>query len=60
MDRNDVNFLAVSSSVSDIKDGGPHKYELYLRQGKIPTPYEYDQKSTVTAADSYVGPVLYR
>ena len=61
IDREDVNYMAISSNIA-IKgtQGGPEKYDIYMRYGKPPTIYEYDQKSTVTASESYVGSVLYR
>ncbi len=61
VDRPDVNYIAVSSNIAlEGEAGGPDKYELYLGYGRPPTPYNYDQKSVVTASESYVGQVLYR
>lgn len=61
VDREDVNYLAVSSNVAiEGSRGGPEKYELYMKYGQPPTPRNYDQKSTLTASDSYIGDVLFR
>lgn len=61
MDRNDVNYMAISSNIalSGIQ-GGPDRYELYLKYGGPASVSRYDQKSTVTASESYIGSVLYR
>ena len=61
VDRNDVNYMAVSSNVAvEGSRGGPEKYELFMKYGQPPTVRDYDMKSTLTASDSYVGDVLYR
>jgi len=61
VDRNDVNYIAVSSNIAlEGSNGGPEKYELYMKYGAVPTPIDYDLKSSLTASDSYVGTVLYR
>ena len=61
VDRPDVNYIAVSSNIAlEGSNGGPEKYELYMKYGSIPTPNDYDLKSSLTASDSYVGTVLYR
>ena len=61
VDRPDVNYLAVSSNVAiEGTQGGPERYELYMKYGSPPSTRYYDQKSTLTASDSYVGDVLYR
>ena len=61
VDRDDVNYIAVSSNIAlEGSNGGPEKYELYMKYGSIPTPNDYDLKSSLTASDSYVGTVLYR
>ena len=61
VDRPDVNYLAVSSNIAvEGTQGGPEKYELYMKYGSPPSTRYYDQKSTLTASDSYVGDVLYR
>jgi hypothetical protein len=36
------------------------RYELYMKFGRPPTTTDYDQRSTLTSSDSYVGDVLYR
>jgi len=60
VDRNDVNYIAVSSNIAlEGSNGGPEKYELYMKYGAVPTPIDYDLKSSLTASDSYVGTVLY-
>jgi len=60
VDRPDVNYIAVSSNIAlEGSNGGPEKYELYMKYGSIPTPNDYDLKSSLTASDSYVGTVLY-
>ena len=61
VDQEDVNYLAVSSNVAiEGTRGGPERYELYMKYGAPPTTRNYDQRSTLTASDSYVGDVLYR
>ena len=61
MDRADVNYIAVSSNIAlEGSNGGPEKYDLFMKYGSVPTPYDYDLKSALTASDSYVGTVLYR
>ena len=61
VDRPDVNYIAVSSNIAlEGSNGGPEKYELYMKYGSIPTPNDFDLKSSLTASDSYVGTVLYR
>ena len=53
--------MAVSSNIAIQETrGGPDKYELYMKFGKPPTTIDYDQRSTLTSSDSYVGDVLYR
>lgn len=60
VDRDDVNYMAVSSNVAiEGTRGGPERYDLYMKFGSPPTPRDYDQASTVTASESYVGDVLY-
>lgn len=60
VDQEDVNYLAVSSNVAiEGTRGGPERYELYMKYGAPPTTRNYDQRSTLTASDSYVGDVLY-
>ena len=61
IDRTDVNYMALSSNIA-IKGtkGGPEKYDIFMKFGSPPTPYDFDQRSTVTASESYVGSVLYR
>ncbi len=61
VDRPDVTYMAISANIA-VKgtDGGPDKYDLYMRYGRPPTPFAYDQKSVVSASESYVGDVLYR
>ncbi len=61
VDRTDVNYLAVSSNIAiEGSRGGPERYELYMKYGSPPTEKDFDQRSTLTASDSYVGDVLYR
>ena len=61
VDRDDVNYIAVSSNIAlEGSNGGPEKYELYMKYGSVPSPTDYDLKSSLTASDSYVGTVLYR
>ena len=61
VDREDVNYMAVSSNIAiEGSRGGPENYELYMKYGAPPTTTNYDLKSTLTASDSYVGDVLYR
>ena len=61
VDRDDVNYMAVSSNIAiEGSRGGPENYELYMKYGGPPTSGDYDLKSTLTASDSYVGDVLYR
>lgn len=61
IDRDDVNYLAVSSNVAiEGSRGGPEKYELYMKYGAPPSPRNFDLKSTLTASDSYIGDVLFR
>ena len=56
-----MNYIAVSSNIAlEGSNGGPEKYELYMKYGAVPTPIDYDLKSSLTASDSYVGTVLYR
>ena len=60
VDRTDVNYLAVSSNIAiEGSRGGPERYELYMKYGSPPTEKDFDQRSTLTASDSYVGDVLY-
>ena len=61
IDRTDVNYMAISSNIA-IKGskGGPEKYDIFMKFGSPPTPFDYDQRSTLTASESYVGSVLYR
>jgi len=60
VDEENVNYLAVSSNVAiEGTRGGPERYELYMKYGAPPTTRNYDQRSTLTASDSYVGDVLY-
>ena len=61
VDRPVANYMAVSSNIA-IQDtrGGPDRYELYMKFGQPPTKTDYDQRSTLTSSDSYVGDVLYR
>ena len=61
VDREDVNYLAISSNVAiQGTKGGPEKFEIYMRYGLPPTERVYGEKTTVTASESYVGDVLYR
>ena len=61
VDRNDVNYMAVSSNIAiEGTKGGPERYELYMKYGEPPSVTNYDQRSVLTASDSYVGDVLYR
>jgi hypothetical protein len=61
VDRSDANYMAVSSNVAIQETrGGPDRYELFMKFGKPPTTTDYDQRSTLTSSDSYVGDVLYR
>lgn len=61
VDKDDVNYMAVSSNVAlEGTRGGPERYELYMKYGEPPSTNNYDQKSVLTASDSYVGDVLYR
>ena len=61
VDRDDVNYMAVSSNIAiEGSRGGPENYELYMKYGSPPSSRDYDLKSTLTASDSYVGDVLYR
>ena len=54
-------YIAVSSNIAlEGSNGGPEKYELFMKYGAVPTPNDYDVKSSLTASDSYVGTVLYR
>ena len=61
VDRDDVNYMAVSSNIAiEGTKGGPERYELFMKYGQPPSTKNYDQKSVLTASDSYVGDVLYR
>ena len=53
--------MAISSNIA-LKgtNGGPEKYELYMKYEEPATTQNYDQKSTLTASESYIGKVLYR
>jgi len=60
VDRDDVNYMAVSSNIAiEGTKGGPERYELFMKYGQPPSTKNYDQKSVLTASDSYVGDVLY-
>jgi len=60
VDRDDVNYMAVSSNIAiEGTKGGPERYEIYMKYGQPPSIYDYDSKSVLTASDSYVGDVLY-
>ena len=53
--------MAVSSNIAiEGTKGGPERYELFMKYGQPPSTKNYDQKSVLTASDSYVGDVLYR
>lgn len=61
VDRDDVRYMSVSANIALRGTlGAPEKYDLFLKKNQPPTPINYDIKATVTAAESYVGSVLYR
>ena len=61
VDREDVNYMAISANMAVRgSKGGPDRYDIYLKYGAPPTEESYDQRSTVTASESYIGKVLYR
>ena len=61
VDRDDVNYMAISANMAVRgSKGGPERYEVYMKYGAIPTETDFDQRSTVTASESYIGKVLYR
>ncbi|TRY67804.1 hypothetical protein TCAL_15881 [Tigriopus californicus] len=60
VDRDDVRYMSVSANIALRGTlGAPDKYDLFLKKNSPPTPIHYDTKATVTAAESYVGSVLY-
>lgn len=55
-----VNYVAISANVAVAgTEGGPEKYEMYLRYMAPPTKDKWDFKAEVTASESYVAPNLY-
>lgn len=55
-----ANYAAISANMAVAgTQGGHDRYSMYMRYGVPPTPREYDVRSVVTVADSYVGDKLY-
>ena len=61
VDRDDVNYIAISSNVAVAgTQGGPDKYEIFMKYGERATRDNFDFRTKLTSSESYLDGVLYR
>ena len=61
VDRDDVNYIAISSNVAVAgTQGGPDKYEIYMKYGERAARDNFDYRTKLTSSESYLDGVLYR
>ena len=59
--RDDANYIAISSNIAVAgTQGGPDKYEIYMKYGERATRDNHDYRTQLASSESYLDGVLYR
>jgi len=60
VDRDDANYIAISSNIAVAgTQGGPDKYEIYMKYGERATRDNHDYRTQLASSESYLDGVLY-